>query len=284
MLSENEIEKIEDLRDKGFSVSQISKKISVDRGTVRKYFMNEEENDEVEHSSYPPSESPNDTNSPHRRREIRGRRRVREATPKAISFPPLESLRSEFEGAKVEFEIEKLEEAKSKWEERRDKERKEKVDEERGRQFDETALRMSEERNEERQIEARRIIQKVKYHVLSPSSKAFIPTHILGHIYSEIEKCLTRMDVLSVPFDELVILAEGILSRIIRELSEEIRPAMQGFLAEQCKVLSNRTAREEYQKYRNRGGRLSFKNFIFSVIRNMPEEDQINILRLVDFE
>jgi hypothetical protein len=132
-------------------------------------------------------------------------------------------------------------------------------------------------------MEARRIIQKVKHQVLSPSSKAFVPVHVVAYIYQEIEKCLAHMDVLSVPFEELVILSEGIQSKIIRELSEEIRPAMQSFLAEQCRTLSSKVARLEYQKYRNKGGKLSFKNFVFSVIKNMPEEDQINILRLVDF-
>jgi hypothetical protein len=140
MLSDNEIDKIEDMRDRGLSVSQISKKMAVDRKTVLKY-LNGEGEDEIEPSS---NEHLDDTNPPHRRREIKGRGRIGEATPKS---PLVESLRAELEGAKVEFEIEKLEEAKGKWEERRDRERREKLEEERSQRLDETALRMSEERN-----------------------------------------------------------------------------------------------------------------------------------------
>jgi hypothetical protein len=74
------------------------------------------------------------------------------------------------------------------------------------------------------------------------------------------------------------------MSRIVRELSNEIRPTMQSYLAEEFRTLSNKTARLEYQKYLDRGGKLSFKNFICSVAQRMSEEDQMNLLRLIDFE
>jgi transposase-like protein len=275
MITNQQRERVRELIQEGVAVNAIAKKLGISRPTIYKV-LDENEDGEVQTSSYPPNESLNETTPG--RGEIKGRGKRGETMPKAVSSPLVESLKAELEGAKVEFEIEKLEEAKGKWEERRDKERREKLEEERSQRLDETMLKMSEQQSQEKQMKIRNVIQKVKNEVLPSHMKSYIPIHVMSHIYGEIEKYLINTNVLSIPFDELVILAEGIMSRIVRELSNEIRPAMQSYLAEQCRELSNKVAREEYRKYCNMGGRLSFKNFVFSVIQRMSEEEQRSLL------
>ena len=194
----------------------------------------------------------------------------------------VQGLRDELEASRVQFEIEKLTDLKQKWQERQDRERKEKVEAERVKRLDEFLVRESQEQTAETEAKARAIIQKVKNEVLPVEMKDMIPVHIMAYMYQEIEKVLSKMDVLTLPFHELTIIAEGIKDRLIEQFSEELRPAIHDYFITLARQQLNESWRLLYHSYRERGGTLPYRNFILSLISKYPIEKQRQFLQVVD--
>lgn len=134
----------------------------------------------------------------------------------------VDSLEDELKASRVEFEIEKLQDAKEKWMERKNREKKEEEQSEQALKFQELALRQRQHEDEKRQREVRARIQQVKNAVCDDLERKAIPAPILAMLYQEIEKLLGRMDVLSIPLDELLIYSHGIKEKLYKQFANEI--------------------------------------------------------------
>lgn len=191
----------------------------------------------------------------------------------------VQSMRDELETSKVEFEIEKIEDARSKWQERKDRERKEKAEQERAERLEEHWVREGERQTEEKEIQKRNVIQKVKNHVIPAGMRAFIPAHILAFMYQEIEKVLSRMDVLGLPFSELVVLAKSIRDRVIEQNSESVRQSVYEYLMALSRNGLKECLKQMYNDYMMDGGELSYRGWILT---NTPPENQRQLLELIN--
>lgn len=275
MLNNGDAGKVQELRNRGFSISKIGREMNIDRKTVRRYLQ--EENDRTE-----PSRSiPQNGTVPIKR----DREEFHQATLKGVSGSLVQFLKDELEADKINFEIEKLKDARSQWEERKNWEKREKAEQERIQRLDELRVMEGQRQAAEREEKARIIIQKVKEMVVPFSMRTAVPSYILAVIFGEIEQMLSKTDVLGLAFDELVILAEGVKIRILGQ--EEIRQALGNHILGIVEEQLRRIVREQNQNfkkfYNESGSKLSYRDFILTELNKFPPERRKEILSLIDF-
>lgn len=127
---------------------------------------------------------------------------------------------------------------------------------------------------EERQVKARRIIQEIKVEVLSPKIMSIVPSHLISLLYDRIESTLLKLPVLDMLRDELLLIGNRIFGEWVEEFREELREPLYNFFYKKAREEANRTLQLAYQDYLEKGGTLSYRNFIFSNIGRYPPEEQ----------
>lgn len=187
----------------------------------------------------------------------------------------VKSMRDELEVAKVEFEIEKVEDARGKWQERKGREEKERAEQEKGQRLEELRVRETQRIQMEIEERERAIIQRVKEAVLPLSMKQVLPAHIMSAIYQEIEKILSRMNLVGVPEDELVILAKGIKDRVIQQNDETVRQALYEYFTDLARKGVKEVLKDLYNKYRMGGGELSLQDFLANASSSPDERERL---------
>jgi hypothetical protein len=134
----------------------------------------------------------------------------------------------------------------------------------------------------EKTAKARAIIQRVKDEVLPIEMKVVIPPHILSLIYMEMEKVLSKMDIRSLPFSELVLIGEGIKDRLVGEFLDELRPAFHHYFLSIAQKQLNQSMRLTYQAYTKAGGPLSYRDFLCSCLAGRPADEIERFFDMVD--
>jgi hypothetical protein len=204
-----------------------------------------------------------DTESIGNRRLLKGGKKV----PTELGLGPVSSRKEdEYRASLIDFKMERLNDEREEYRERRDRDRREKLEAERIQRFDEFQVREEQRQIEERQARVRDIIQRVKYTILPKGMDEIIPAHILAYAYQQMEKFLSRTDVCSLPFDELVIFAQGIWDRCSEEFADELAPRARDYLLKLARKQLNQGMRLSYQAYTMRGGSLSYRDFLFSIV------------------
>jgi predicted transcriptional regulator len=251
MLNEEIVEQIRKMKDEGKGISSIARELGLSRPTVLKYLG---------------ELGTNETGEAYSRKGLRGREHLSSRSGSLV-----QSMRDELETSKVEFEIEKIEDARSKWQERKDRERLERVEQEKGQRLEELRVRETQRIQMEVEEKERAIIQKLKQKILPLSAKQVLPASVMSSIYSEIEKILSRMNLIGVPFDELVILGQDVKNRIIAANAEAVRQSAYEYLTGLSRQVLKESLKQMFSDYRESGGELSFREFILANA-NSPDE------------
>lgn len=191
------------------------------------------------------------------------------------SGPLVNQMKDELESSRIEFEIEKIQDARAKWQERKSREEKERAEQERIQRLEELQVREGQRQTGERERESRFIIQRVKESVLPLSAKAVLPASVMSAIYAEVEKTLSRMNLVGIPLSELVILGTDIKNRIIGANAEMVRQSAYEYLMAFSRNGLKETVKQMYNDYREHGGELSLRDFILANASSPDERETL---------
>gem|GEM_PF-6370170 len=182
-------------------------------------------------------------------------------------------LTEELKTVDLEFQIDKLIDARERWLDRRDRERDEEVvpvvqqeNTPAPPTIDHHIDRSDEIRQAALDNKRRSIINKVKSIICPDIEKQVLPAHITAQLLSEISRFLVKVDVLSIPIDELVIFAHDFKTRIWKAHEAEIRESMWTYVNQIGKEVITNEIMNAYQQYRKGGGKLSFNEYAHQVL------------------
>jgi hypothetical protein len=263
VLTDEEKEKILELKGKGYSDFRISKELGVDRKTVKRYSGDDGE-DNIE-----PLSIPKDRESFIRERPVRGK------------GGPMSTLKEDaYRSAQYDFKTEVLEDERNEYRERKDRELKVRLEEERRRQQEENLLRQRQEGEERRKRERMLKIQKMKMIAIPAPLMATIPPHILSLTLSEIENGLAKVDIDSLSERELLIHAEAIRSRVWSDpaINREVKAAGMRAIFESLETYLN----QEYETAVKKGYTKSFSYFLGEIYLGMTPIQQLQIKNFIE--
>jgi hypothetical protein len=265
MLTDEEKDKILELKGQGYSDFKIGKMLGVDAKTVRKYSKDDEEN-EINHPSSLKNSEPREPSI----RPVKGK------------GGPMSTLKQDaYQSAQYDFKLEMLRDEQEEYRERKNRARKEEQEQEKREKLERFRIAEQQRQAEEREKKARVVIQQVKEKALPVAIRQTFPRHIMALIYLEIEKVLSKTDVIGFSENELVILAEGIRDRVIEQNIEEIREGLYEYSVNLCLTGVKEVWKNIYDKYRMDGGDLSYRDFIFACASRLPPEKREQVLSVI---
>jgi len=284
MLSNGDAEKIQELRDRGFSVSKIARETGCDRKTVRKH-MGEDGSIEQEHhpvinKPHPESRESQHPFIPKKIPADQPSQRIRDRRDDA------EIVSLEIERQKGLRELEKVigSQISPELQKKKDNLEIKKISLEEFEVEERLKERQQIEEAQRREEKIKTIIQEVKERVLPFKMRVALPAAIIFTIYQRIETELLKFDILNLSYSEVVLIADSILTECVNDpqLQPIIQDSFSEFFFREAKKQVNIAMKKTHEDYIKKGGILDYRNFILSLVSRYPPEKQSRILEVID--